>query len=207
MIRHVIISSILIAGCSNADFGGGSQNPSADAKCAKSDPTCKTKSGGSTGGGTTGGTTGPTGSTGSTGGLTPDNGGNTELVDAKISVNSAFDGVTVLTIDLQTGNVTYNNPGKYALAQITLDSQTKGGDVIKTVIPLGGSAKIPNWRPAKSASPHGFDVYERIGGAKGNPPAVSRTLSGTTLKITINDDLGTRPGAVTFPNFDLGLVY
>lgn len=155
-------------------------------------------------GGTTSGTPG-----GQTSGLGNDGGGSTAVADAKISFNTWFDGKTNLTLNLQTGDVSYTNTGTYALQSVKLIITNGAGQSSELAIAQGMTQRIPNWRSAKNASPSGYQNFRSNNSNRGtkNPPIVQTNVVNGLLTIYIDDDLGGRPGAISFPNFDLGLSY
>ena len=240
MIRHLISLALITSSCSGANFGGSGSSPVPPQKGANAtgSPTGGSTSGTTAGttattGGTTSGGTGGTGggdscvpgTTGSTppvattagssspgcstSGLGTDNGGSA-LQNIKIGAGMAFDGVTVITLDLQSGMVTYNNGATIAsgrLPTLTLNLTDGLGNVTPVAIPLGGSGQIPNWRPAKSAQPTGYQNFVRNSSKSGEPPVVTTSMMGSVLKINIDDDKGNRPGSVSFPAFDFGLQF
>ena len=227
MIRLFIFASLILTGCDTADFGSASeQSRGALGKpCKPSNPECKNppptpppektkdeippanpeKELGTDDGGES--------STNNGSGLSTTDGGKKLVNEAKISVNTWFDGITILTINLKTGNFRYTNQGKYALSQLKIVTKNQKGETTETSVSLNSAATIPNWREAKHATPSGYSTFDSTDSKRkmNNAPGVSFNIQGSAqgkiLTIQIDDDMGERAGAVRFPNFDLGLQY
>lgn len=227
MIRLFIFASLILTGCDTADFGSASeQSRGALGKpCKPSNPECKNtpptpppektkdeippanpeKELGTDDGGESGTNNGS--------GLSTNDGGKKLVNEAKISVNTWFDGITILTINLKTGNFRYTNQGNYPLSQLKIVTKNKKGEATETSVSLNSAATIPNWREAKHATPSGYSTFDSTDSKRkmNNEPGVSFKIQdsaqGKILTIRIDDDMGDRAGAVRFPNFDLGLQY
>ena len=210
MFRYIMSLTLMLSGCSDANFGGSGAK--ADAK--KPPGTTSGNPDGSTSGTPDGSTSGNPGggSTGgsSTGGLNTDDGGKS-VQSVILGAGMTFDGVTNIDLNLQTGQISYNNNATIAsgkLVYLKINLKDANGNSTPLQVPLGGSAQIPNWRPAKSANLTGQENYTRNSTQSGAAPFVSAPPAiGGIFHITIDDDRGTRPGSVTFPNLDLGLQY